>query len=625
MSERFRTEVRMPSMNGRGTVGGSANRFAPGPKPRNAKKTLRRILRIYLTFGKSIFLAFLLIALSSAITVALPYFIGLAFRFFQPDPSLQSTAPLQALLFIIAALTLCQWVLSTLNGAILLKTSQKLVFNLRNAFFSKMQVLPLSFFDTTPHGDTMSRLTNDMDQISSNIAQATTQLLSGTLTILGSLALMLTLNLPLTLTVLCCLPLVFVLTALLSRKSKKYFLAQQQDLGALNSQIEEDILGLQMVKAFGRQQSAMESFDQCSARLCRNSTNAQIWAGFMMPLMNVINNLTFAMVSVVGGMLSIRHGLSIGTVVTFLNYSKQFSSPLGAIAGMFNTIQSALAGAERVFEIFDKAAEAQDAPDAAVLAKPQGNVVFRKVCFSYENGKQVLKNVSFEVRAGETIALVGETGAGKTTIVNLLTRFYEPDSGEILIDGVNICQLKRQSLRKCFSVVLQDTCLFTGTVADNIRYTKPSATDAEVAAAAKVACADSFIQTLPQGYRTLISGSTDTLSQGQRQLLAIARAALYDSPILILDEATSSVDTKTEKKIQLALLRLMKGHTAFFIAHRLSTIRDADRIMVVGDGCIVEQGNHDALMAAKGVYYRMVLSQLGHTEEDSGSLGEHWA
>jgi ATP-binding cassette subfamily B protein len=327
--------------------------------------------------------------------------------------------------------------------------------------------------------------------------------------------------------------------------------------------------------------------------------------------LNVINNLIFALMSIAGGLLSVGRGVGIGTVVSFLSYAKQFSMPLNNIAGMFNTIQSALAGAERVFEILDQTGEAPDREECVPLWDVKGEVSFEDVSFSYTPGKPVLKNVSFSVKPGETVALVGETGAGKTTVVNLLTRFYDPDGGVIKIDGTDVQNMKRSDLRRCFSVVLQDTSLFTGTVMDNIRYAKKDASDEEVIGAAKISRAHDFIEKLPKGYGTPLSGVSDTLSAGQRQLLAIARAVLSGSPILILDEATSSVDTKTEKAIQQALLRLMKNRTGFLVAHRLSTIRDADCILVIGDGRIIERGNHESLMEEKGRYYQMVVSQTG--------------
>ena len=606
--QQIHSETKLPSMRGPG--GGGAKRCAPGAKPKNARGTLRRIIKIYLRWGKTIFAAMLLTAAASGISVAIPYFVGKTFNTFHLETRTVDDGLLFGLLAAVAALYAANYVINTVSGVIMLKVSQKLVFTLRAEFFDKMQRLPLEFYDTRSHGDTMSRLTNDVDNISSTIAQATTQLISSLLTITGSLAVMISLNIPLTLVVLLCIPLVAALTKMIASHSRSCFMAQQRSLGELNGMIEENILGLKMVKAFGRQQKMVEEFAGINERLYDSSRKAQIWSGFMMPLMNVINNLIFTLTAIAGGVLSTGYGLAVGTVISFLSYSKQFAQPLNSVAGMFNTIQQALAGAERVFEIMDRQEEPEDVTDAVDLENPRGDVRFENVNFSYDPAAPVLRDVSFDVKAGETVALVGETGAGKTTVVNLLTRFYDADSGRILIDGHDIRDVKRDSLRRCFSVVLQETCLFGGTIMDNIRYSRVDATDEQVIAAAKTARAHSFIKRLPQGYQTRVSGSTDNLSQGQRQLLAIARAVLCDCPILILDEATSSVDTKTEKDIQRALLGLMKDHTSFLIAHRLSTIRDADRIMVIGNGRILESGSHDDLMAQKGVYYNMVVSQM---------------
>lgn len=618
MGEQFtRAEVKMPSMGGRPGKGtGGMNRFAPGAKPKNAKSTLMRIVKIYMRWGKTIFFAMLLTAFSSMISVAIPYFIGRTFNTFNITSGTVDAKLLMWLLTIIAVLYLANWIILSVSGVIMLKVSQKLVFALRTEFFEKMQKLPLEFYDTRSHGDTMSRITNDVDNISSTIAQTTTQLISSALTLAGSFAVMIMLNVPLTLVVLLCIPLVVLLTRTIASRSRVYFLEQQRSLGALNGVIEENILGLKMVKAFGKQQDVLKQFKKINEKLNECSTKAQIWSGYMMPLMNVINNLIFTIVAIVGGILSVGYGLAIGTVVSFLSYSKQFAQPLNSVAGMFNTIQSALAGAERVFEILDNTEEPPDEKGAIHMEHPKGEVAFEDVCFSYNKSAPILKNVSFKVKAGETVALVGETGAGKTTIVNLLTRFYDADSGRILIDNELITNIKRDSLRKCFSVVLQDTCLFTGTIMDNIRYSRKDASDEQVIRAAKIAHAHDFIDKLPKGYYTMVSGATDNLSQGQRQLIAIARAVLCDSAILILDEATSSVDTKTEKDIQRALLSLMKNRTSFLIAHRLSTIRDADHIMVIGAGRILESGNHKSLMEEKGQYYEMVMSQMGKLPEE---------
>lgn len=612
MAQQFsKNEMKVPTMGGR-HPGGGANRFAPGAKPKNTKGTLLRIIGIYTKWAKTIFAAMLLTAFSSVISVAIPYFIGKTFNSFHISTKTVDSGMLTGLLSIILVLYGTNWLISFINGFLMLKVSQKLVFTLRLEFFEKMRRLPLDFYDTRSHGDTMSRITNDVDNISSTIAQTTTQLIASILTLTGSFVVMIMLNRVLTAVVLLCIPLVMVLTRTIAKRSRSYFLSQQRNLGKLNGVIEENILGLKMVKAFDRQKDVLSQFRETNESLYESSYKAQVWSGYMMPMMNVINNFIFTSVAIVGGILSVGYGIPVGTVVSFLSYSKQFAQPLNAVAGMFNTIQSALAGAERVFEILDSPGEAADAEDAIELENPKGKVTFEEVFFSYNKETPVLRNVSFEVKAGQVVALVGETGAGKTTIVNLLTRFYDVDSGRICIDDEPIMGLTRESLRKCFSVVLQDTCLFTGTIMDNIRYSKNDATEEEVIEAAKLARAHDFIDKLPKGYDTLMSGSSDHLSQGQRQLIAIARAVLCNSPILILDEATSSVDTKTEKEIQRAMLNLMKNRTSFLIAHRLSTIRDADLIMVIQDGGISELGNHESLMNNKGHYYDMVISQMGN-------------
>lgn len=610
MTEQMRRQQPKGPTMGNKSFGGR-NRFAPGAKPKNAKDTLMRIVRIYMRWGKAIFAAIFLTVISSLVMVAIPYFVGKTFNTFHIVNRSVETEKLINLLALILILYLINWIINLTNGVMMLKISQKLVLTLRTEFFMKMQKLPLGFYDTRSHGDTMSRITNDVDNISSTIAQTTTQLISSVLTLIGSLAVMLSLNIPLTLVVLICVPLVFILTKTIASKSRAYFLSQQRNLGGLNGVIEENILGIKMVKAFDRQDEVLNLFKNINEDLFKSSYKAQVWSGYMMPLMNVINNLVFAAVAITGGILSVKYSLAVGTVVSFLSYSKQFAQPLNSVAGMFNTIQSALAGAERVFEILDHEEETADSDDAADMINPTGDVTFDNVSFSYDKKNPILKNISFHVNPGEVIALVGETGAGKTTIVNLLTRFYDADNGDIRIDGVSITSIKRDNLRRCFSVVLQDTSLFSGTIMDNIRYSKNDALEEEVIKAAKIARAHDFIDKLPKGYNTVVSASTDNLSQGQRQLISIARAVLCDSPILILDEATSSVDTKTEKEIQKALVSLMKNRTSFLIAHRLSTIRDADHIMVIGEGQILESGNHQSLMNDKGRYYEMVISQMG--------------
>ena len=600
----------MPRL-GKGGTGGHAARFKPGEKPKNAKATLLRLVKIFMKWRRSLLIAAVLTVLSSAVSLLTPWLLGRAINAFRIGKSTIDTPLLTMTLLLLISCYLSGWIIDTVNGALMAHITQRLVQYIRTELYAKLQKIPLNFYDTHPNGDLMSRITNDVDNISSTISQTTTQLIASVVSIVGSAVMMLWLSPILTLVAMISIPLFAMLTKLIATKSRPYFLGQQKALGILNSVVEENIEGLKMVKAFDLQEKVLADFKTVNAEMQDYSIKAQIWSGLMMPFMNVINNLCYALLACIGGVLSVGGSVTVGVVVSFLSYSKQFGQPLNSIAGMFNSIQSALAGAERIFEVLDEAEETPDCPDAADRKMAHGKVEFRDVSFSYINGKTVLHHVSFTVQPGEVIALVGETGAGKTTVVNLLTRFYELSAGKILLDDVEISQIKRKDLRNFFSVVLQDTCLFTGTIADNIRYSKPEATREEVVAAAKLARADPFISRLPKKYDTPVSGGTDNLSQGQRQLLAIARAVLCDAPILILDEATSSVDTRTEKEIQQALLALMKDRTSFLIAHRLSTIRNADRILVIGGGRILESGNHEDLMQKKGAYYRMVLSQTG--------------
>lgn len=602
------TEVAIPRMGG---GRGGAGRFKPIEKPKNTLHTLFRLLRIYLKQWKYILLAIILTLVSSLLTLAVPLLIGRAVNAFDISSATVDTPLLGRILAALTAAYLANWLVTTLNGWMMAGVSQTLVKSMRQTLYEKLQKLPLKFYDTHSHGDTMSRITNDIDNISSTIAQATTELFSSILNITGSLVMMLVLSIPLTLVALISIPLVLLLTRSIASRSRYNFTQQFRAMGMLGGLIEESIHELKMVKAFHKEDDMIASFAQSNEELLQYSIKAQVWSGLLMPLMNVINNISFGCVACAGGLLSVRGVISVGTIASFITYSKQFGQPLNNIAGMFNSIQSALAGAERVFEIMDEPEEPLDCLTSVTLEHPKGAVSFEHVSFSYTENKPVLTDISFHVASGQTIALVGETGAGKTTIVNLLTRFYDVTGGNICIDGIDIRDFKRESLRHCFSVVLQDTCLFTGTIADNIRYGNPNASDKEVQNAAKLAHAHSFISRLPQGYQTMVSGSTDTLSQGQRQLLAIARAFLTNAPILILDEATSSVDTRTEKNIQKAMLHLMEGRTSFLVAHRLSTVRDADRIMVIGDQKILESGTHAELMQQKGYYYTMVISQMG--------------
>jgi ATP-binding cassette, subfamily B, multidrug efflux pump len=473
----------------------------------------------------------------------------------------------------------------------------------------------IPFFDSRTHGELMSRLTNDIDNVSNSISQSITQLMSGSIVITGSLVMMIVLSPILTLATLVTVPLVFLLTRSIARKTRILFRDQQKELGILNGHIEETISGLEVVKAFNHEEMAITEFEEVNTRLRKVGTRAQIWAGFLMPIMNVINNFGFTILAIVGGYLAVENMITIGVIASFITYSRQFVRPLNDLANIFNILQSGVAGAERVFDILDREEETVNHQDAIPLINPKGVVEFKNVSFGYRNDVPILKNVSFTSVAGSSTAFIGPTGAGKTTIVNLLTRFYDVTEGQILIDGRDIREYTRDSLRNCFGIVLQDTYLFSGTIMENIKYGNPNATDVEVHTAARMANADLFINRLPKGYDTEISENGGNLSHGQRQLLAIARVILSKPSFLILDEATSSIDTRTELHIQDALANVMEGRTSFVIAHRLNTIRDMDTIMVIQSGEIAEKGNHEELIAHQGIYHQMTYNQYKTLQE----------
>jgi ATP-binding cassette subfamily B protein len=507
-----------------------------------------------------------------------------------------------SLLLIYSISALFTWLQTYLMAAV----SQNTVRQLREELFAKLQTLPLVYFDARPHGELMSRLTNDVEVINNTLNQSITQFFSSTITVLGSLGMMIWLSPLLTGLSLVSIPLGIFLTAKIAAHTRKYFGAQQTQLGQLDGYIEETITGQRIVKAFSRERRAQEEFDQLNNNLRDVGIRAQIFSGLIPPLMLVVNNLSFALVAGSGGWLAIKGSLSVGVIASFLNYSRQFARPINELANQFNLIQSGLAGAERVFEIMDEEAEAKDGahrPDTIL-----GEVEFRDVSFGYRAGEPVLKKINLQARPGQRIALVGPTGAGKTTIINLLTRFYEVDTGSILLDGQEIKTMSKDRLRESLGVVLQDAYLFSDTVRENIRYGRLAASDEQVEEAAKMANAHGFIQRLPQGYDTILSEEGGNLSQGQRQLLTIARAILADPAILILDEATSSVDTRTEMHLQEAMEKLMQGRTSFIIAHRLSTIRDADEILVINHGEIIERGTHDELLEARGFYHNLATT-----------------
>ncbi len=609
--------------------------FGPSPgmrgaakiRPRNLRHAARRIWAYFAGERIRLVVVAAFILLDTALGMAGPFLIGrgvdaIAAMGRAPlSPVLTilgSTAvPVRALLIAITALAsayLGSAVLQTVEGWLMAGVSQRMVRNIREGLFDKMQRLPLAFYDTRSHGDLMSRLTNDVDAVSVTVSQSAVQLMSGIVVVAGTTVMMLSLSPLMALVSMAPAPLVFLLTSTIARNTRTLYKKQQDALGALNGHIEETVSGIQAVKAFGREPQAGERFAGVNDELRRYGTRAQIWAGFLMPMMNVINNIGFAFVAVAGGYMAARGAISVGLIATFVSYSRQFVRPLNDIANTYNTLMSAVAGAERVFEVVDQAEEPADAADALPLDTPRGDVELRGVSFGYRPDVPVLRDVSFQAPQGSVTAIVGKTGAGKTTIVNLLSRFYEVSSGEILIDGVDIRRYRRASLRRSFGVVLQDGWLFSGTVRDNILYGRPDASEAEVRRAAELSGAAHAIERLPQGYDTVLVESGANLSQGQRQLIGIARAVLAAPRLLILDEATSSVDARTELHIQEGMIRLMEGRTSFIIAHRLSTIRDADTILVVDDGRIVERGTPEELVQRDGYFKRLWETQRGGVE-----------
>lgn len=597
-----------PGRGGRGF--GGPHGMAPVVKPKNFRGTILRLWRYFGSERRLLMLIFTFIIIDSGIGLMVPYLIGRSIDSMSADNGRVNLGMLEVMVATLAAAYIIDSAINLFQGWIMAGVAQRIVKSLRTTLFAKLQKLPIAFFDTHTHGDIMSRLSNDIDNVSSTISQSTTQLMSGMITIVGSLIMMLVLSPILTLASIITVPLVFLLTRTIAKKTSVLFKAQQAELGRINGHIEETISGIQVVKAFNHEEKAIEEFDEVNTRLRDVGFKAQVWSGFIMPMMNVINNVGFAMVAGVGGALAVRDMITVGIIASFLSYSRQFARPLNDLANIFNTLQSAIAGAERVFEVLDEKEEPGDVPGAVTLEKPRGHVLFENVTFGYRPDVPILKNINFEALEGSSMALVGPTGAGKTTVVNLLARFYDVSDGKIFIDGRDIREYTRDSLRRCFGIVLQDTYLFSGTIKENIKYGRLDASDEEMQKAAAMANADVFIKRLPKGYDTLLSESGSNLSQGQRQLLAIARAILSDPSILILDEATSSVDTRTELRIQEAMLKLMRGRTSFIIAHRLSTIRDADTIMVVDGGEIVEKGNHRSLVAMDGIYHNLYFNQF---------------
>jgi ATP-binding cassette subfamily B multidrug efflux pump len=602
-----------------GPMGGHMMGGAPVEKAKNFKASLKRLLAYLKPRMVPLIVVFAMAALSTVFSIFAPKIMGHATtRLFEGIVAKMRHVPgaaidfayIRQIVLTLAGLYLASALFGYIQQFIMAGVAQKTVYDMRRDVSEKLSRLPLKFFDGRTHGEIMSRVTNDVDNIAGTLQQSLTQIISSVVTIIGVIVMMLTISPLLTLITIIVLPLSFIVTRLIAPRSQKYFKEQWKHLGELNGHVEEMYTGHAIVKAFGHERKAIEKFNGMNGKLYEASWRAQFISGLLFPLMSFINNIGYVAVAVVGGIMVTRRAIQIGDIQAFIQYSRQFTMPIAQTANIANILQSTVASAERVFELLDEQEEQPDDASALVLSSPRGEVRFEDVRFSYKPEEPLIEGMNIDVAQGETVAIVGPTGAGKTTLVNLLMRFYEIQDGRITVDGVDIREVKRGNLRCNFGMVLQDTWLFNGTIRDNIAYGRASVTDEEVRQAAVAAHADHFIRTLPGGYDTLLNEEASNISQGQRQLLTIARAILIDPAILILDEATSSVDTRTEVLIQKAMAALMKGRTSFVIAHRLSTIRDAKTILVMNHGKIIETGSHRELLARGGFYADLYNSQF---------------
>ncbi|WP_141499928.1 ABC transporter ATP-binding protein [Paenibacillus luteus] len=548
-----------------------------------------------------------LTVVSAGLTLAGPYLLGLALDDYIIAKNYDGLLQICLLMLAIyAAGSLVGW----LQAFFLAEVSQRTVWSIRKDLFTHLQKLPVPFFASKNHGELMSRTTNDIDNVTNTLNQSLIQIISSVIMLIGSFTMMLILNVWLTLVALVVIPLIVFVTKRIAKITKRQFKGQQQELGGLNSFIEETVSGQKVVALFHQEERMAEQFGTANARLKKVGIKAQIYSGTMGPFMNMFGHISYLIIAGAGGWLAVHGHASVGVIISFLGYSRQFSGPLNEVANQYNNIQSGVAGAERVFEMMDVPSEYEDESKVAKHGSVAGRVEFKDVGFAYNDGTAALKDISFTARPGETIALVGPTGAGKTTIINLIGRFFEISTGQILIDDEDIRMMDKNNLRSQLGIVLQDAHLFSGTIRENIRYGRLEATDAEVETAARQANSHAFIAKLPQGYDTELTAEGGNISHGQRQLLTIARAILGEPALLILDEATSSVDTLAELQIQEAMKTLLSGRTSFVIAHRLSTIRHADTILFIKDGEIAERGSHEELLAQKGLYYQLHGNQF---------------
>jgi len=571
------------------------------------KGTLKRIWGFLAESKGRLVLVLVMIFFSSIFALLGPFIVGVSIDDFIVE---QDQSALLWVLIALAGIYLLHSISVFLQHFWMVRISQKTVYTMRTELFDHLHKLPISFFDKRKHGDLMSRLTNDMENVSNTLNSSVIQIFASILMLIGTISVMLYLSPLLTLITLTIVPVMLLGMRWITKRTGKLFKAQQNNLGELNGYIQESMSGQRIIKTFSQEDKVMSEFEQRNIELKKAGFWAQTISGFIPKLMNMLNNLSFAIIAGVGGILVLNEMITIGVIVIFAEYSRQFTRPLNDLANQFNTLLSAIAGAERVFSIMDEKDEMNDETEQEELKKVIGEVVFDNVSFSYEQEGNTVKGISFRAAVGESIAFVGPTGAGKTTMISLLSRFYDPDRGVITIDGVDTSKVKRESVRKHMAFVLQDSFLFQGTIRENIRYGRLNASDQEVEEAAKLANAHSFIDRMPDGYDAQINSEGGGISQGQKQLLSIARALIADPSILVLDEATSSIDTVTELKIQEALQRLMKGRTSFVVAHRLNTIQQADQILVLQEGKLIERGTHQELLNDHGFYADLFYSQL---------------
>ncbi|MDT9726891.1 ABC transporter ATP-binding protein [Xylanibacillus composti] len=602
---------------GGGPMGGRMG--APGEKAKDFKGTLKRLLGYLKPRKYQLFAVFAAAILSTLFGILAPkimgdattkLFEGVMARMNGVEGAAIDFAYIGNIIVILIGLYAFSSIFSYVQQYVMAGVAQKTVYELRREVNAKLNRMPLKYFDSRTHGETLSRMTNDVDNISNTMQQSLTQLITSVVTIVGVVVMMLTISPLLTLICLLTLPLSAVVTARVAKRSQGHFIGQQRSLGELNGHVEEMYAGHNLIQVFRHEKKSIETFKEINERLYQSGWRAQFISGIMMPLISFVGNIGYVLICVVGGILVAGQRIAIGDVQAFIQYARQFSMPITQAANIANIIQSTVASAERVFELLDEEEEERDAEQGTPASRPRGAVAFEHVRFGYKEDALLMEDLNIEVKPGQMVAIVGPTGAGKTTLVNLLMRFYEIGGGRITIDGRDIREIARGELRSLFGMVLQDTWLFNGTIRDNIGYGREHATEEEVVRAAEAAHADHFIRTLPEGYDTVLNEEASNLSQGQKQLLTIARAILADPAILILDEATSSVDTRTEVLIQNAMSRLMEGRTSFVIAHRLSTIRNADVILVMNKGSVIEQGTHEELLAAGGFYANLYNSQF---------------